>query len=155
MKIQKCKLLPKILIQSKLLKFFILNSSSIMLSGTSGDNFNRKIPREYLTLIQHKDYVNNDDETSDIGLIRLSKPLSFSNSFYPVCLSFDNHVLPQNLSIIQWTNRNVALTNIKNTKISVMNSEECQIEYKKHEEKKEIQFYKDNKRITFCVELKG
>lgn len=130
-----------------------MDSSSVILSGTFGDNFNRKIPRKYLKLIQHEDYTENGDETADIGLIKLSEPLSFSSSFYPVCLPFDNHALPQDLSIIQWKDRNVASTNIKETKITVMDSKKCQNEYDKYEKK--IQFYKSNKQAMFCVTFNG
>ncbi|KAL7016854.1 hypothetical protein ACKWTF_010163 [Chironomus riparius] len=129
-----------------------LKISEIVLSSTFGDNFNKIIPRKYLQLIQHRDYIENNDERADIGLIKLSQPLTFTSSFYPACLPFDNLESPNSLSLIHWSSHDISTNDIKNTKTASINSRQCQDKYDKAIPKKDIQFYKDENRAIFCVD---
>ena len=99
--------------------------------------------------------MEDEDETADIGLIKISKPLNYSSSFYPICLPFDNPILPKDLSLIQWLYRDITKSNIEKLEIAILDSEECLAKYQKIESDKIIEFSKRNNQTLFCVDYNG
>jgi len=88
-------------------------------------------------------------------LIKISEPLSFSSSFYPACLPFDNSDLPDDLSLIQFLYRDIDKRNIEKTEVAVMNSEKCYEQYKNAKKRKIIKFFEVEERVKFCVDYDG
>lgn len=88
-------------------------------------------------------------------MIKISEPLSFSSSFYPVYLPFDNSDFPDDLSLIQWLYRDIEKMNIEKTEVAIMNSEQCYEQYKNAKKRKIIKFFEDEERVKFCVDYDG
>ncbi|XP_070498452.1 brachyurin-like isoform X1 [Chironomus tepperi] len=87
--------------------FFLDEAYDIHLGGTPAKNYSDaiRVKNNQYELFVHPEY-NHSLVKNDIALIKLNKPVTFSETIHPIRLSFNNFDVPQNLTLTGWNSSN-------------------------------------------------
>lgn len=85
--------------------FFLEEKYELHLGGTPTNNYKDtiKIKKNQYKSLVHPNF-NKSLARDDIALIKLNKPINFSETIYPIKLSFHNPFIPESLTLTGWNN---------------------------------------------------
>lgn len=105
----------------------------------------------------HPNYVHGIVK-NDIALIKLNKPISFSETIYPIQLPFHNQFLPENLTLTGWKNDDPHINpQLKETLVPTILPEHCKNKSNRTIEDKIVYgtFTSERLPIKFCAGRNG